>query len=586
MVFSADFETTTTAADCRVWAWGVCDVSENPKDYMIGTNIDSFMQWCFLQKNPCLYFHNAKFDTDFIMNWLFRNGFEWVASLEGIQDRQFTTLISDDGKFYTMHICSEIVPKRNIIEIRDSQKLLNMSVAKIAKTFKLPESKLEINYNEYRGTDHKLTEHEKEYLKGDITIVAKALAQLFKSGTTRLTIGSNALNKYYEMVGGKKAFRRMFPQLDVIVDKDIRAAYKGGFTYLNPKYKEVDVGEGLVFDVNSLYPWSMHSPNLLPYGRPIFFSGEYQKDDMHPLYIQRLRCQFELKPNKIPMIQLKHNISFIPTEYLTSSNNQIITLTLTNIDLELFLENYEVYELEYVNGWKFRAASGLFDEYIDFWTEIKIQATKDKNPGLRAIAKLYLNSLYGKFATSPYVRSAIPYLGEDGVIHYHKTEYEERESIYVPIGAFITAIARNKTIRSAQAVYDRYLYSDTDSIHIKGTTIPDCLEVDDYKLGAWKCESKFERARFIRQKCYIEDEIITESEYNEKIKEFPNLCRSENGNFRCLKVTVAGLPSGGYKYVNWNNFRSGVQYGGKLQPKRVAGGTVLQPTTYEIKKLT
>lgn len=583
MVFSADFETTTTPDDCRVWAWGACEVSKNPCEYHMGNDINGFMEWCFEQKNPCLYFHNAKFDTDFIINWLFRNGYEWVESTKGMIDKQFTTLISDDGKFYTMHICNEIVPKRNVIEIRDSQKLLNMSVAKIAKTFKLPDSKLEIDYNEFREVGHELTSEEQEYLKADITIVSKALADLFESGTTRLTIGSNALNKYYEMMGGRKQFRKIFPKLDVIVDKDIRAAYKGGFTYLNPIYKEVDIAEGLVFDVNSLYPWAMHSPNVLPYGRPVFFSGQYQHDNMHPLFIQRLRCQFELKPNKIPMIQLKHNLSFVPTEYLKSSNDQIITLTLTNIDLELFLENYDVYELEYVNGWKFKGASGMFDQYIDYWTEIKIQATKDKNAGLRAIAKLYLNSLYGKFATSPYVRSAIPYLGEDGVVHYHKTEYEERDSIYVPIGAFITAIARNKTIRSAQSVYDRYLYSDTDSIHIRGTDIPDCLEVDDYKLGAWKCESKFERARFIRQKCYIEDEIITEEEYNSKMLEFPYLCRKTEDGYRFMKVTVAGLPAGGYKYVTWDNFRGGAKYGGKLQPKRVAGGTVLNPTTYEIK---
>lgn len=583
MAFSVDFETTTTPDDCRVWAWGACEVSKNPCEYHMGNDIEGFMKWCFAQKNPCLYFHNAKFDTDFIINWLFRNGYEWVESTKGMIDKQFTTLISDDGKFYTMHICNEIVPKRNVIEIRDSQKLLNMSVAKIAKTFKLPDSKLEIDYNEFREVGHELTSEEQEYLKADITIVSKALADLFESGTTRLTIGSNALNKYYEMIGGRKQFRKIFPKLDVIVDKDIRAAYKGGFTYLNPIYKEVDIAEGLVLDVNSLYPWAMHSPNVLPYGRPVFFSGQYQPDNMHPLFIQRLRCQFELKPNKIPMIQLKHNLSFVPTEYLKSSNDQIITLTLTNIDLELFLENYDVYELEYVNGWKFKGASGMFDQYIDYWTEIKIQATKDKNAGLRAIAKLYLNSLYGKFATSPYVRSAIPYLGEDGVVHYYKTEYEERDSIYVPIAAFITAIARNKTIRSAQSVYDRYLYSDTDSIHIRGTDIPDCLEVDDYKLGAWKCESKFERARFIRQKCYIEDEIITEEEYNSKMLEFSYLCRKTENGYRFMKVTVAGLPAGGYKYVTWDNFRGGAKYGGKLQPKRVAGGTVLNPTNYEIK---
>lgn len=584
MTYSADFETTTIADDCRVWAWGVCEVSNNPVSYEMGVDIESFMEWCFKQKSPVLYFHNAKFDTDFIMNWLFRNGFEWVESTKNMDEKQFTTLISDDGKFYTMHICNQIVPKRNVVEIRDSQKLLNMSVAKIAKTFKLPESKLEIDYDEYREPGHVLTDHERAYLKGDITIVAKALSALFDSGTTRLTIGSNALSKYYEMVGGRKAFRKTFPLLDVSIDHDIRASYKGGFTYLNPIYKEKDVGEGLVFDVNSLYPWAMHSPNMLPYGRPKFFSGRYQEDKIHPLYIQRLRCQFELKENKIPMIQLKNNSSFIPTEYLKSSHNEIICLTLTNVDLDLFLENYDVYELEYINGWKFKGAVGLFDEYIDYWTNVKIQASKEKNAGMRAIAKLYLNSLYGKFATSPYVRSAIPYLGDDGVVHYHKTEYEERDSIYVPIGAFITAIARNKTIRSAQSVYDRYLYSDTDSIHIKGTEIPECLEVDDYRLGAWKCESKFERARFIRQKCYIEDEIIDEAEYNDKVKEFPNLCRKFGDNYRFMKVTVAGLPSGGYQYVSWENFRSGVRYDGKLQPKRVAGGTILNPTTYVIKK--
>ena len=43
--FCADFETTTVAEDCRVWAWGIANVKTPGYDAVeIGTNIDSFME--------------------------------------------------------------------------------------------------------------------------------------------------------------------------------------------------------------------------------------------------------------------------------------------------------------------------------------------------------------------------------------------------------------------------------------------------------------------------------------------------------------------------------------------------------------
>ena len=41
----------------------------------------------------------------------------------------------------------------------------------------------------------------------------------------------------------------------------------------------------------------------------------------------------------------------MPNEFLTSSKGDIVTLTLTNIDLDLFLENYmlEIYQKNYIN---------------------------------------------------------------------------------------------------------------------------------------------------------------------------------------------------------------------------------------------
>ena len=68
-----------------------------------------------------------------------------------------------------------------------------------------------------------------------------------------MTSASNALNDYKEIIG-KNKFSHWFTNLDYNVDKDIRQSYKGGFTYLNPIYKEKIVENINVLDVNSLYP--------------------------------------------------------------------------------------------------------------------------------------------------------------------------------------------------------------------------------------------------------------------------------------------------------------------------------------------
>lgn len=79
------------------------------------------------------------------------------------------------------------------------------------------------------------------------------------------------------------------------------------------------------------------------------------------------------------------------------------------------------------------------------------------------------------------------------VVKYTLGEKELRKPIYIPVGAFITAWARNITISSAQTVYDRFLYADTDSLHLMGTELPENLDIDKVKLGAWKHEATFRR---------------------------------------------------------------------------------------------
>ncbi|MBO7696543.1 MAG: hypothetical protein J6T10_28280, partial [Methanobrevibacter sp.] len=273
-------------------------------------------------------------------------------------------------------------------------------------------------------------------------------------------------------------------------------------------------------------------------------------------------------------------LSYLPNEYIESSDGKIETFCLTSIDLELFFKHYEVKDITYHGGWKFMRAKGLFTDYINHWTNQKIQAKKEGNSSLYQISKMLLNSLYGKFGTNPIVRSKYPYLDEEGIVRYACYPAEEKKPIYIPVACFTTSYARKKTIETSQAIRDYtlekygedyYIYSDTDSIHMKRLPkeeIEKFVEVDKFELGKWDIEhDDIAVAKFIRQKCYLE------------------IDNSGNKN-----VTVAGLPKHLAKYVTLENFSEGfsitkdeLDKEHKLTYRHVKGGVLLVDTDFSIK---
>ena len=570
--YTADFETATWLSDeTYVWAFAICEI-DNSENIIIGNNIEDFFEWCISTHNPILYFHNLKFDGEFIIYYLLKNDFVHIKDKKDRKDKTFTTLISDMGLFYQIEVYFKVGNKKiSKVTFIDSLKIIPFSVDDIAKTFNLPLSKLTLDYDRVREKGYILNKEEEEYIKHDVKIVALALKLLFDSGLDKMTIGSNALNNFKEIIGSNK-FNHYFKQLDKRLDNDLRDSYKGGFTYLNPIYKGVEVGSGITLDVNSLYPSVMYDKEL-PFDYPIFYEGKYIEDKVYNLYIQKITCSFKIKKNKIPTIQIKHRM-FKDNEYLTSSENplgeDIVSLTLTSVDLKLFLEQYDVSDLNYVCGWKFKSIKGLFTKYIDYWTNIKIKSTKEGNFGMRTLAKLMLNSLYGKFATSLKARSKSPYL-ENDIVKYEIGSEEEKKGLYIPVGAFITAYAREITIRTSQKITDYsinkygcdlYIYSDTDSIStlLSVDEVKKFCKIDSTKLGYWDNENTFTRAKFIRQKTYLKE---------------------IDGQ---IKITCAGMPKTCYNYVEWDNFKEGFSCGGKLRFSHVKGGVKLVPTEFTIKK--
>lgn len=406
--------------------------------------------------------------------------------------------------------------------------------------------------------------------------MALALDIMFKQKLTKLTIASNALANYKDSISD---FNMYFPPLTHEVDTSIRESYKGGFTYLNPLYKEKDVKDNIVvLDCNSMHPSHMMN-DYMPIGEPLYFEGKYEKDPLYPLYIQRFACSFKIKKGKIPSIQLKHTMGYIPTEYLETTDGKIITLTLTSVDLELFYMQYDVDDEVWFDGFKFKQLAGLFSNYINYWINKKIEAKKADNKALYTITKLMLNSLYGRFGLGTKVQSKYPTI-ENDKIKYKLYPEEIRQGVYVPVAAFITAYSRYDIITSSQAIRDYskkkygkdyYIYSDTDSIHmikLSDEELAGIIKMDDYKLGYYKRESEAVRGIYIRQKCYIEID--------------------KDGK---MNTTIAGLPKKLGKYITVENFKKGFSIKAseedkehKLAFKHVKGGVLLVDTDFTIKE--
>lgn len=188
MKYTADFETATWYEDeTYVWAWAVCEI-DNPENLHYGNNIDSFLDFCKNSSNSTFYFHNLKFDGEFIICRLLDLGFTWVKNKKEAKDKTFTTIVSDMGMFYSIEIYWKKEDKKvTKATFYDSLKIIPFSVKDIAKGFGLKESKLEIDYLKKREIGHLLTKEEKDYITNDVVIVAKALKVIFSERLTQMT---------------------------------------------------------------------------------------------------------------------------------------------------------------------------------------------------------------------------------------------------------------------------------------------------------------------------------------------------------------------------------------------------------------
>ena len=644
--YACDFETTVYKGQDRTDVWAAACVQLNTTDVKIFSSISEQYNFFVSQnENLCCYYHNLKFDGAFWLDYLMTVlGYEQAArqvgkepyEVEWLQEKYmknntFKYQISEMGQWYTIII----KVNNHIIEIRDSLKLLPFSIKRIGESFATEHKKLDMEYEGFRYPGCEITDEEKHYIANDVLVLKEALEIMHSQGHNSLTIGSSCMTEYKKTYHPKE-FKDLFPNIyDIPLDKDkfgsenageyIRKSYKGGWCYVVKGKENKEFHNGTTADVNSLYPsmMSSESGNSFPIGFPTFWQGNYipqaaLRTDRY--YFIRIKTRFFLKKDYLPFIQIKNSLNYKGNVCLETSNiydeetgkyydkwtdmmgeehDTKITLTLTMTDFALIKEHYFLVEAEILDGCYFEARVGLFDEYINHWKKIKLES----KGAMRELAKLFLNNLYGKFATNTNSSFKYAFIKPDKTIGFYCVRENNKKPGYIPIGSAITSYARNFTIRAAQKNYhgvDKpgFIYADTDSIHcdlspedIQGIT------VHDKNFCCWKLEACWDYAIFARQKTYIEHvthenlKPIDKPYYNIKCAGMPEKCKTlflESVTHDYLSnEEKEKLDDEEKEFISENrtldDFKIGLKIPGKLLPKRIRGGVLLVNTTYEMR---
>ena len=548
----------------------------------------------------------------------------------------FTHNITNMGQWFSLTIGKKTMATARtpaFIHIWDTLKLFPQSLREIGLQYNKNFQKLDFSKEDYeriRPEGYQPLPYEREYLKMDCLTLGEALrSQLEMYGKLYRTRASKAFaffkaacvadndpdfnlyelkyegtkRKLVPFIEGYEAYEgiefRFAPRklknfirenkINLTIVKeyyipdyktwlDLKKAYAGGISYVNPFYKEVSIEEPLAsLDRNSMYPAEMDTQPI-PYGHFDRVDGR-PDPDTYKVWIACARVSFKIKnPEYLPCIQLKGTYG---REWLTSSSdyreygeinkwNEDI-LFFSSVDFETYQKSYDftVHEWIYYYGFK-NADNADGHRFISKHYADKEEAGKNRgqiekdlvnyeifsqdDDWIRynneyAEAKVIMNSAYGKHGTkynllskrTDWIDEHVIYTGEKEVFN---KEPDDPSHYYIPYAVFVTSYARQELVRTWNSFVDagaHPVYCDTDSIHYIGddSTIPESLypAIDWEKtgrLGLWKVEGHYSKGRYLRSKSYIEIEL--------------------NGD---IKVTCAGATPSIKKLMNWDTFHVG-----------------------------
>lgn len=605
-MYVADFETCdtsnvhsvledgTTIYNQKVWLAGYKNLETMQSVYF--NNLPDFMSAILARgdnQNTEYAFHNLKFDGSYIITWLMSNNYTLATSKP--LDGQFSVLVDEMNNWYSITIQ---VTKRRKVTLWDSLKLFPTPLEYLPDIYGTPTKKVRETQNWYleeRPDGYQPNERDLQYFENDLQVPAETLNAHIELFDVRFK-KTQASQSFYNFTQTFPAWKWRFPALTDEQDNAIRLAYWGGISHVNPIHQGKDIENIGVDDINSSYP-DKAANNKLPYGQCIAEYGEGKKPDSSKFWIAEAIVEFKLKPNCLPCIPSKAIVEGRPLEIdkWVNDSKGIVKMDFSCIDFQTIQMSYDfvVHRWCWSMHWAWKVQREVA-KFINTNNEIKVKYSKlAKKTNERVLkikyntkrnrAKIDNNSFYGKFGEEVIKYGKLPVMEDDGVkwVIGEPEVQSERSRKYLPVAIAITAWGRQQLVIMANILGKHFIYCDTDSVHyelagahlIEQAANDGIIKRDPELLGAWKLEGTFVWGRYLRAKCYMEED--------------------ENGE---LEATVAGLPadkhSGQFSKkrscLTKDNFHIGyvvpVEQANKLRTIRTAKGNKLLPVGYKIKE--
>lgn len=317
-------------------------------------------------------------------------------------------------------------------------------------------------------------------------------------GNFAMTRASQAMKAYRHRFMTKKLLYHTDSEITALE----RAAYFGGRTECF-QIGSITNGPFLDLDVNSLYPYVMKEMTMPT--KVLDLYGTTTIGDLRDIltrYGAIAEVEIETSHATFPYRE-GAKVIFPIGRFRTTLCTESLRTALDRGEI-VSVGKCAVYEM-----------GRIFTEYVDFFYQLRMRSREGGNKVIDRMAKVFMNSLYGKFAQqrdviiikkevegNEYVREEIydSVTGEDeiltklfGVLTITRGREPIPGSIFA-IPAHVTEYGRNLLWKiMAETGIDRILYCDTDCIKIRKSDLSHVRHpIDAGKLGALKIEAKYD----------------------------------------------------------------------------------------------
>lgn len=512
-VYGCDTETDWTPEEDRTWVcqWSLsdgerCDHGRDVGRLMMA--IDALMRKT-RYKTTYIYFHNLKFDLEFLNDSLLEWKRSKCAEVTGIVRR---------GRPVLIRVSPLKGQWKGVLEIRDS--LLKLPQTRVKDLGRLVGLDKLVPPSEdgkfHAGWSEELDfsdPHVYDYVDHDAAIVALAMRKLHREGWTHSTVTGDAWRNAHALVEetrGRFSWQNLFPELPLEMDRWCRRAYIGGVNFS----EHIGRCEGPIthVDIHSSYPSVMAGVPIgdmqmeMPVGKPYQFSPEMPSEG---LWIGEMVCRLKLKPGMRPWLMYPSAMDAIAEDwdcirpfYETHLPHVWVW---TSVDWRNINRFYYVLDLEFRGAWRFHGEVGTLKPYVEHWYAEKEKARREhgKDSMEYVHSKRMINALYGRFGLDTQTPDASLDLDDNGNAVWQEVEKPYPEDgmtvgagdCYVPYAAFATSYARYRLLdpmaphgdRPPMIPFSHVIHMDTDSIIYYGRPIPEMLGED---LGTWGLESQ------------------------------------------------------------------------------------------------